>query len=98
MQRLPSQRIQRAQEVSEIGFEEHPAAAGLGSRNEPALGPGADFLGMHAQKRSRLVEIERSFSEYLRAGHERWASTAHGPGPGLVDGHDEFGSCVVPAV
>lgn len=98
MQRLPPQRIQRAQEVGEISFEENPAPTGLGSRNEAALGPGADFLGVHAQKRGRLVEIERSFSEYLRAGHEQWASTARGPGPGLVDGHDEFGSYVVPAV
>ena len=62
MQRLPSHSIQRAQELGEIGFEENPAAAGLGTGDEAALGPGADFLGMHAQERGGLVEVERSFS------------------------------------
>ena len=31
MQRLPPHRIQRAQELGEIGLEENPAAAGLGA-------------------------------------------------------------------
>jgi len=69
---LPSHRIQRAQEVGEIGFEENPAAAGLGTGDEAALRPGADLLGVHAQERGGLVEVERSFSDSLRAGYEQW--------------------------
>ena len=69
MQRLPSHRIQRAQEIGEIGLEENPAAAGLGTGDETALRPSADFLGVHAQERGGLVEVERSFSDSIRARH-----------------------------
>lgn len=78
MQRLPSHRIQRAQEVGEIGLEKNPAAAGLGTGDEAPLRPSADFLGMHAQERGGLVEIERSFSDSLRAKHGQLLS-ARGP-------------------
>ena len=69
MQRLPPHRIQRAQEISEIGLQENPAAAGLGTGDQAALRPGADFLGVHAQESGGLVEIERPFSDSLRAEH-----------------------------
>lgn len=69
MQRLPPHRIQRAQEIGEIGLEENPAAAGLGAGDEAALGAGANFFGMHAKERGGLVEGERSFSDSVRAGH-----------------------------
>lgn len=61
MQRLPPHRIQRAQELGEIGLEENPAAAGLGAGDEAALGAGADFLGVHAQERGGLDEVEGSY-------------------------------------
>ena len=80
MQRLPPHRIQRAQELGEIGFEENPAAAGLCTGDEAALRPGADLLGVHAQERGGLVEVERSFSDSLRAEHAQLLS-AHDPGP-----------------
>lgn len=69
MQRLPPHRIQRAQELGEIGLEENPAAAGLGTGDEAALRPRADFFGVHPQERGGLVEIERPFSDSLRGGH-----------------------------
>ena len=69
MQRLPPHRIQRAQELGEIGFQENPAAARLGAGDETALRPGADFLGVHAKERGGLLEGERSFSDSIRARH-----------------------------
>ena len=71
MQRLPPHRIQRAQELGEIGLEENPAAAGLGTGDEAALGAGANFLGMHVQERGGLIEVERSFSDSPRAEHSQ---------------------------
>jgi hypothetical protein len=59
---LPPHRIQRAYELSEIGLEEHPAAPGLGSRNEAPLGARTDLLGMHVEELRRLVEIQRAHS------------------------------------
>jgi len=59
LQRLPSDRISRAQELGEIWLEEHPAAPGLRARNETALGARAQFFRVHAQERSSLSEIER---------------------------------------
>jgi len=59
---LPPHRIQRAYELSEIRLEEHPAAPGLGSRNEASLGARPDLFGMHVQELSRLVEIQRPHS------------------------------------
>ncbi len=58
MQRLPPHRIQRAYEVSEIGLEEHPAPAGLGSRDETALGARPDLFGVHVEKSGGFIEIE----------------------------------------
>jgi hypothetical protein len=58
LQRLPPHRIQRANELSEIGLEEHPAASGLGSRDEAAPGARPDFLGVHVEKDRGFVEID----------------------------------------
>ena len=58
MQRLPPHRIQRAYKVSEVGLEEHPAASGLGSRDEAAPGARPDLLGVHVEKDRGFVEIE----------------------------------------
>lgn len=80
MQRLPSHRIQRAQELGEIGLEENPAAAGFRAGDEAALRPGTDFLRVHAQELGCLVEAERSFSDSLRAGDEQWLLTARHTG------------------
>ena len=62
MQRLPPHSIQRAYVVSEIRLEEYPASAGLASRNEAVLGALSYLLGVHLQKGSRLVEIQRPHS------------------------------------
>ncbi len=80
MQRLPPHRIQRAQELGQIGLEENPAAAGFGTGDQAALHPGADFFGVHAQERGGLVEVERSFGDSLRAGHEQWVLTVRDSG------------------
>jgi hypothetical protein len=59
LQRLPFRRIQRSHEVSEINFQEDPAAASLRSRNQPALCTRADFLRMHMQESGGFFERER---------------------------------------
>ena len=69
MQRLPPHRIQRAHELGEIDLQENPAPAGLGARDEAALRPRANFLRVHVQERGGLVEVERSFSDSIRARH-----------------------------
>jgi hypothetical protein len=58
---LPSHRIQRAHEVGEIALEKDPALAGLGPRDQSALGPHANFLRVHVQEGSRLIEGERPY-------------------------------------
>jgi hypothetical protein len=58
LQRLPPHRIQRAYKVSEVGLEEHPAASGLGSRDEATPGARPDLLGVHVEKSGGFIEIE----------------------------------------
>ena len=62
MQRLPPHRIPRAHEVGEIIFEKHPAAAGLPSRDEAALGAASHLLWMHVKEGGGAVKIEGSHS------------------------------------
>jgi hypothetical protein len=59
---LPSHRIQRAHELSEIDLEEHPTPTCLRSRNQAALGACADLLRMHVEERRGLVEIQGPYS------------------------------------
>ena len=66
MQRLPPIRIQRAHELSEIGVEEDPAPTCLGAWNEAALGPRTDFLRVHVQEGSGLIEGERPYRAVRR--------------------------------
>jgi hypothetical protein len=63
LQRLPFHRIQRAHELSEVDLEEDPAAAGLGAGNQPALGACANFLRMHMQEGSGLIDAQGSQGE-----------------------------------
>ena len=63
MQRLPPNRIQRADKAGEIDLEEHPAAARLGTRNEPALGARANLLGVHVQEGGGALEVQRAADE-----------------------------------
>ena len=58
MQRLPSHRIQRADELSEIGLEEDPAPSGLRPRDEAALRPRADLFRVHVEECGGFIEIE----------------------------------------
>jgi hypothetical protein len=58
-QRLPSHRIQRAQELGEIDIEENPAAAGLRARNESALRPRPNLFRVHVQECGGFMEVER---------------------------------------
>jgi hypothetical protein len=61
LQRLPFHRIQRAHEVGEIAFEEDPALARLGTRDEAALGAHAYFLRVHMQEGGGFIERERPY-------------------------------------
>jgi hypothetical protein len=70
-QRLPFDRIQRADKLSEIDLKEYPAAPGLRPRNEAALGTRPHFFRMHMQKRRRFMQVQ---------GFE--VTTAHADGPG----------------
>jgi hypothetical protein len=63
-QRLPFDRIQRADKLGEIELEEDPAPAGLRPGDEAAFRAHADFFGMHMEECGGLVEIER----FHRAG------------------------------
>ena len=63
MQRLPPNRIQRADKTGEIDLEEHPAPARLRARDDPALGARADLLGMHVQEGRGFLEIQRAADE-----------------------------------
>jgi hypothetical protein len=58
LQRLPPHRIQRAHEVGEIALEKDPAPTRLGPGDEASLGPRANFLRVHVQECSRLIESE----------------------------------------
>lgn len=58
MQRLPSHRIQRAHELSEVDLEEDPAPACLCSRDQATLRARANLLGMHVQEGGGFVESE----------------------------------------
>ena len=60
MQRLPPNRIQRADKAGEIDLEEHPPTARLRARDDPALGARADLLGMHVQEGRGLLEVKRA--------------------------------------
>jgi len=55
---LPPERIARAHEVGEIIFEKHPAAAGLPSRDEAALGAASHLLWMHVQEGGGALKVE----------------------------------------
>jgi hypothetical protein len=63
LQRLPPDRIQRADKAGEIDLEEHPAPARLRARDDPALGAHADLLGVHVQEGSGLLEVQRAADE-----------------------------------
>jgi hypothetical protein len=63
---LPSHRIQRAHELSEIDLEEHPTPTCLRSRNQAALGACADLRRMHVEERRRIVEIQGAYSTRSR--------------------------------
>jgi hypothetical protein len=56
---LPFERIQRADKLGEIDFQENPAPASLGPGDESAFRPRADFLGMHMEKCGGFVQVER---------------------------------------
>jgi hypothetical protein len=70
-QRLPFDRIQRADKLGEIDLKENPTAPGLRARNEAALGARPHFFRMHMQKRGRFMQVQ---------GFE--VTTAHADGPG----------------
>lgn len=63
MQRLPPDRIQRANEAGEIDLEEYPAPARLRAGDQPALGARADLLGVHVQEGRSLLEVQRAADE-----------------------------------
>lgn len=63
MQRLPPDRIQRANKAGEIDLEEHPAPARLCARDQPALGTRADLLGVHVQESRGFLEVQRAADE-----------------------------------
>jgi hypothetical protein len=63
LQRLPPYRIQRADKAGEIDLEENPAPARLGTRDDAALGAGADLLGVHVQEGRGLLEVQRAADE-----------------------------------
>jgi hypothetical protein len=60
---LPFERIQRADKLGEIDFQENPAPSGLGTRNQATFGARTNFFGVHVQKCGGFVQIERSRSE-----------------------------------
>ena len=63
MQRLPPNRIQRADKAGEIDLEEYPAPARLRARDDPALGARADLLGVHVQEGRSFLEVQRAADE-----------------------------------
>jgi hypothetical protein len=60
LQRLPPNRIQRADKAGEIDLEKHPAPARLGTRDDPALCARANFLGVHVQEGCGFLEVQRA--------------------------------------
>jgi hypothetical protein len=95
LQRLPPDRIQRADKTGEIDLEEHPAPARLRARDYPALGARTDLLGVHMQEGGRLLEVQRAADEgegegeasgwpvhWVRAGFDRGVVR-------IVDAHEQ---------
>ena len=60
MQRLPPNKIQRADKAGEIDLQEHPPPPRLRARDDPALGASADLLGVHVQEGRCLLEVQRA--------------------------------------
>ena len=60
MQRLPPNRIQRADKAGEIDLQEHPTPARLCTGDDPALGARANFLGVHVQEGRGFHEVQRA--------------------------------------
>jgi hypothetical protein len=73
LQRLPPNRIQRADKAGEIDLEEDPTPARLRARDDPALGARADLLGMHVQEGRGLLEVQRAADEGEGGGSYGWA-------------------------
>jgi hypothetical protein len=69
LQRLPPNRIQRADKAGEIDLEEYPPPACLGARDDPALRARANLLGVHVQEGRGFLEVQRAADE-----GESWAS------------------------
>ena len=63
MQRLPPNRIQRADKAGEIDLQEYPAPARLCARDDSALGARANLLGVHVQEGRRFLEVQRAADE-----------------------------------
>lgn len=63
MQRLPPDRIQRANKAGEIDLEEYPATARLRAWDQPALGSRPDLLRVHVEEGRGFLEIQRAADE-----------------------------------
>jgi hypothetical protein len=63
LQRLPPNRIQRADKAGEIDFEENPPPTRLRPRDDPALCARADLLGVHVQEGRGFFEVQRAADE-----------------------------------
>lgn len=85
MQRLPSDRIQRADEAREIDLEVHPAPTGLRSRDEAAFGARADLLGVHVEEGGGFLEGQGAADEGVRrSGDRRVLAVSAGAGRGIL--------------
>ena len=60
MQRLPPNRIQRADKAGEIDLQEHPTPARLCTGDDPALGARANLFGVHVQEGRRFLKVQRA--------------------------------------
>lgn len=93
MQRLPPDRIQRAQEPGEVELEEDPAPAGFCTGDDPALGARADLLRVHVQEGRGFLQIQRAADEG-EGGESRWRGPWVRPNSGReafrsIDAHEQ---------